>query len=155
MMKIRAAKLEDIQQLMKLEMSLFNKWDELDPIDKVNIDWFSSESHRKHLTSVLEDSKNKIFVLVDKQNIVGYVKAHLFCREPFLEKVGYISDLFVENSYRSQGIGKKLVEEAIKWFKQKNLKWTTTSTHLLDSKAINFWKKRGYEEFNTYFKMRL
>lgn len=155
MTEIREAKLEDVQQLMKLEKSLFSKWDELDPIDKINIEWFYSESHKKHLTSVLKDNKNKVFVLVDKENIIGYVKAHLFCREPFLEKVGYVSELYVEKPYRSQGVGKQLLDEAIKWFKQQKLKWTTTSTHLLDTEAINFWKKRGYEEFNTFFKMRL
>lgn len=155
MAEIREAKLEDIQQLMKLEKSLFSRWDEFDPIDKINNEWFYSESHKKHLTDVLKDSKNKVFVLVDKNNIIGYVKAHLFCREPFLEKVGYVSELFVKKSYRSQGRGKQLLDETLKWFKQQKLKWTTTSTQLLDSEAISFWKKRGYEEFNTFFKMRL
>lgn len=155
MTEIRVAKLGDIPQLMKLEKSLFRKWDELDTIDKINIGWFYSESHKKHLTDVLKDRKNKVFVFVDKENIIGYVKAHLFCREPFLEKVGYVSELYVEKPYRSQGVGKQLLDEAIKWFKQQKLKWTTTSTHLLDSEAISFWKKRGYEEFNTFFKMRL
>ncbi len=155
MMEIREAKLEDIPQLMKLEKSLFSKWDEFDPIDKINIEWFSSEDHKKHLTDILKDNKNKVFVSVNKGNIVGYLKANLFCREPFLEKIGYVSELYVEKSYRSQGVGKQLLEEAIKWFKQQKLKWTTTSTHLLDSEAIIFWKKIGYEEFNTFFKMKL
>ena len=122
---------------------------------RYKVEWFGSESYKKHLTNVLKDSKNKVFVLVDKASIVGYVKAHLFCREPFLEKVGYVSELFVEKSYRSQGVGKQLLNEAIKWFKQQKIKWTTTSTILLDSEAIIFWKKQGYEEFNTFFKMRL
>lgn len=155
MTEIREAKLEDVQQLMKMEKSLFSKWDELDPIDKIDVEWFGSEYHKKHLTNVLKDNKNKIFVLIDKANMVGYLKAHSFCREPFLEKVGYISELFVEKSYRSQGLGRMLLDEAIKWFKQQNLKWTTTATHSLDSEAISFWKKRGYEEFNTFFKMKL
>ena len=155
MAEIREAKLEDIPQLMKLEKSLFSKWNEFDPIDKINIEWFSSEAHKKHLTDVLKDNRNKVFVSVNKDNIVGYLKAHLFCREPFLEKVGYVSELFVEKEYRSEGLGKRLLEEAIKWFKQQELKWTTTSTHLLDSEAINFWKRRGYEEFNTFFKRKL
>ena len=155
MTEIREAKSEDIQQLMKLEKTLFSKWDELDTIDKISIEWFSSEFHKKHLTEVLKDTKNKVFVLVDKDNIIGYVKAHLFCREPFLERVGYVSELYVEKSHRSQGGGKRLLDESIKWFKQQKIKWTTTSTHLLDSEEISFWKKRGYEEFNTFFKMRL
>ncbi len=155
MTEIRKAKLEDVQQLMKLEKSLFSRWDELDPIDRINRGWFHSESHKKHLTSVLKDSKNKVFVCVDKGDIIGYIKAHLFCREPFLERVGYISELFVEKPYRSQGVGKQLLDKAIKWFKQQKLKWTTVSTHLLDFEAISFWKKRGYEEFNTLFKKKL
>ena len=138
MAEIREAKLEDIPQLMKLEKSLFSKWNEFDPIDKINIEWFSSEAHKKHLTDVLKDNRNKVFVSVNKDNIVGYLKAHLFCRELFLEKVGYVSELFVEKEYRSQGVGKQLVEEAIKWFKQQKLKWKTTSTHLLNHKPIIF-----------------
>lgn len=155
MIEIREARGGDVEQLMKLEKSLFSKWDELDPIDKIDVGWFGSESHKKYLTKVLKDNKNKIFVLIDNAKLVGYLKAHSFCREPFLEKVGYISELYVEKPYRSQGVGKQLVDEAIKWFKQQKLTWTTTSTHVLDSEAISFWRKRGYEEFNSFFKMRL
>jgi GNAT superfamily N-acetyltransferase len=68
---------------------------------------------------------------------------------------GYFEDLFVDENYRKQGVGTKLIEEVIKLAKTHNCyKIIATARHEKE-KVHRLYKKFGFEDFGKEFKMYL
>jgi len=110
--------------------------------------------HKERILGFLNSKTKRLYVALFAKKIVGYLKAEILEREPFLQKVGYISETYIVPQYRGKMTGTKLVKLSLEWFKESGLNWTTVSTHSLDKQAINFWGKQGYREFNKFFKMK-
>lgn len=152
-MNIRKLKNGEVKEIAPLMLSLYEKWDEIDPIDKINKKWFSSNKQYNYLKKMLMD-KNKLFFVAEEDNkIIGYLLAEIEERKPFLQKAGYIAETYTKPSFRGKGIGSALFKKAIGWFDKKKIKWIMVSTHSLDNEAISFWQGRGFKEFNKFFKL--
>jgi ribosomal protein S18 acetylase RimI-like enzyme len=154
-MKIKEATNEDATHLMELELMLFKKWDNIDLIDKIDLSWFNSKEHKKETIEYLNDKSKKTLLVFVDNNCIGYLKAEIIKRSSFLKKVGYISEIYISDKFRGNKLGTKLLEIALNWFKEKKLEWTTVSTHSLDNEALNFWKNKGYVEYNKFLKMKI
>ena len=152
-MEIRLATPKDIPALMKMQLSLYRIWCTMDDMDKVDAKWFGSKEHEHYLEKALKHSR--IYIMVMEKEITGYLKCSLEEREPFLERRGMIEETFVMPDQRGKGIGGKLLDKAISWFKEENMKWVSVSTHARHEEANVFWKKKGFEEFNLVYKMKL
>ena len=87
--------------------------------------------------------------------VSGYLKAEIREREPFLKKVGYISEAYIIKEARRKYVGSLLLDHALKWFRDNDIIWTTVSTHSKDEDAIAFWEKKGYIEYNKFFKRKV
>jgi len=127
----------------------------MDPIDTIKDSWFKSHEHFKRTTNFVSDTTKKIFLAFEGKVCLGYLKAEINSREPFLKKVGYVSEAYIIKDSRGKGVGSKLLNKALDWFKENELIWSTVSTHSLDEEAIVFWEKKGYKEYNKFFKMKL
>ncbi|MBN2458454.1 GNAT family N-acetyltransferase [Candidatus Woesearchaeota archaeon] len=149
-----SVKENDIKEVAKLMFELYKRWDEIDPIDKINKRWFCSKRHHDYLKGLLRNKDCIHLVAEDKGRIVGYIFAYVEQRQLFLKKVGYISELYVLPGYRGSGLGKALVARVISWFKLHRLAWFTVSTHSLDEQANTFWQSRKFKEFNKVFKLK-
>jgi ribosomal protein S18 acetylase RimI-like enzyme len=151
-MRIRLAKENDFEQISKLMLKLYERWDKIDPIDKIDKSWFGSSDNLDYFKKILED-ENKLLLVVEDKTIVGYLLAGIKKRMPFLQNVGYIAETYILPEYRGKGIGSKLYNKAMDWFK--GLRFITVSTHSFDKGANKFWKKKGFEEFNKYLKLEI
>jgi ribosomal protein S18 acetylase RimI-like enzyme len=145
---------QDIKDFAVLMLELYSKWDKIDPIDKINKDWFCSKKHYSYIHKLIKDRNCLILIAKESNNIVSYLIAFIKERQPFLQKVGDIAEAYTIPEYRKKGIVNTLTESAFDWFKKNKIKWFTVSTHSLDKEAISFWKKRGFVEFNKNFKLR-
>jgi ribosomal protein S18 acetylase RimI-like enzyme len=153
-MKIRKLKKEDVKQVALLRYKLYLTWDAMDPIDKMDKKYFKSQKHYNLLAKWARDKKYLILVAEDNGKIVAFFNSYIMERAPYLQKVGYMAEGYVDPKYRKQGIGAKMIDDTNKWFKKNKLKWTVLSTHSLDKNANKFWKNRGFKEFNKYYKKR-
>ncbi len=154
-MKIRTAGEDDAKLIMKFELKLFRKWDLMDPIDKIDESWFNSENHLERTLRTIKDFSKRIFLVFEGEKCAGYLKAEIKEREPFLKKTGYISETYILEGYRNRHIATLLLDKAIEWFRKNNISWTTVSTHSLDREAVRFWEKKGYKEYNKFFKRKI
>lgn len=61
---------------------------------------------------------------------------------------GVITELYVEHSYRSKGVGKSLIETALEFARIKNWKKVEVGGPKKDEwpRTIEFYKKNGFEE---------
>jgi GNAT superfamily N-acetyltransferase len=154
-MTIRIATEQDFEELIRLQFELYQKWDKIDEIDKVNKSRFYSDEHKDNMLENIRADDKRIFVSICNHKIRGYIIAEIKEREIFLDQVGNVAQVYTAPNHRKEGIGSKLFERAIGWFKEKNLKWVTVSTHSSDGEAIDFWQDKGFSEFNKNFKMNI
>ncbi len=60
---------------------------------------------------------------------------------------GYIGLMFVDDKFRGQKIGKLIVDELVKWFKEKNVFDIRLKVYEKNISAVNAYKKYGFEHF--------
>jgi ribosomal protein S18 acetylase RimI-like enzyme len=154
-MEIRTAEKKDVKIVMEFEFELFQKWDRMDKIDMIDETWFNSNEHLKKTLKIIKDTSKQIFLAFEKNTCLGYLKAEISERELFLKKVGYVSEVYIITNARGKYVGSALLDKALEWFKKNNILWTTVSTHSKDVEAIGFWEKKGYKEYNKFFKMKV
>ncbi|MBD3259539.1 GNAT family N-acetyltransferase [Candidatus Woesearchaeota archaeon] len=154
-MKIRKLKKEDIKQVALLRYKLYLSWDSIDPIDKLDKKYFRSQKHYNLLNRWIKDRKRLILVAEEKGKIIAFFNSYIMERAPFLQKVGYMAEGYVDPKHRRQGTAAMLVTRTRDWFRKNKLKWIVLSTHSLDKGANRFWRNRGYKAFNIFYKKRI
>ena len=64
----------------------------------------------------------------------------------FMERAyGHISDIYVDAAHRRKGVGKALVEEAVRWFGAKRLGRVRLQTDARNLLGLDFWRSLGFE----------
>jgi len=102
----------------------------------------------KHKT---KNNNGTIFVVEIDDKIIGYAVCWIERRPTYLykvDKIGYISDVFVEEPYRGRGIGSALLGKILEWFKNKNIKYVELSVLAKNEKAKKFYEKHGFKVYS-------
>jgi GNAT superfamily N-acetyltransferase len=106
----------------------------------------AAESKRQSadgLSLLLNSNDHRIWVADSGEAVVGWLHAYLAVRVgvlPFIE----IAGLIVDEHYRSQGIGTKLVAEAISWAKSIDIAVRVRSNSRRDV-THKFYQAQGFE----------
>ena len=144
-MKIREAKIEDIEQIVII----------LEQISKIHYekrpDIFKKKSKneiRKNTIEMLKDKKRKIIVAADDTlkiyGLIIYnikeVKEHINLRD---FKVLWIEELGVDESYRKNGIGKMLMKKVEEDAKILDCKRIELNCWDFNDNAISFYERFG------------
>lgn len=120
-------------------------------MDRIGIDvfHFDLEETKTRLAEFIEQEKNFVFVVQDNENgeLIGFVTVYegftLYAEGAF----GTMAELYVKPSYRSQGIGKMLIQ-ALKDFGDqrgwKRLEVTTPPLPQFDT-TLAFYEREGFE----------
>lgn len=105
--------------------------------------------------AILKDCREKdgkIFVTETNNKIIGFAwccveeePTDLMYYEP-LRKVVYVGDLFVLEEYRSQGVGRGLVNKIEDYAKEKGLYFIKLQTNAKNNLARDIYKNLGFEE---------
>lgn len=98
-----------------------------------------------------------VFVARENGKLVGYLIAKIEEGPPVfkLKKRGLITDAFVERGYRRRGIGRRLVERALDWFKAQNLESAELSVYVKNMAGRVAWKQMGFEEHAIVMRRKL
>jgi len=111
----------------------------------------TAERNMRFFKRMIKNDNGTIFVAEVDNQIVGYAVCWIAKRPPYLYKVdriGYISDVFVEEQYRRRGIGSALLGKILEWFKNKNIKYVELSVLVKNEKAIKFYEKHGFKVYS-------
>lgn len=120
-------------------------------MDRISIDvfHFDLKETKERLADFIEYEKNFVFVAQDNENgeLVGFVTVYegyaLYAEGAF----GTMAELYVKPSYRSQGLGKMLIQ-AVKDFGDqrgwKRLEVTTPPLPQFDG-TLSFYEREGFE----------
>ena len=72
-----------------------------------------------------------------------------------IKKIGYISDLFIIRNYRAKGISSRFKDEAIKWFKKKNIKHISIAVHRENKLAYSIYRKWGFLDYHIELRKKI
>ena len=151
MVKIRALRKKDgLIEIIVLSREFFFEY------ENYHKEFFKiNELQDKILTLFFRETINnrdsKTFVAIDSKKIIGYITVSIKTRLKIyqIRKVGYISGLMVNKNFRKQGIAKKLLGEAKKWFRTKKVKYYTLETSSNNKRAISFYEKNNIKPLKT------
>lgn len=111
----------------------------------------TAERNMRFFKRMIKNDNGAIFVAEIDNKIVGYAVCWIAKRPPYLykvDKIGYISDVFVEDKYRMRGIGSALLGKVLEWFKNKNIKYVELSVLAKNEKAKKFYEKHGFKVYS-------
>ena len=92
-----------------------------------------------------------VFIMTDDDKAVGFAQCGL--RHDYVEgaqssPVGYLEGIFVEESYRKQGLAKKLLDRCEKWAKEKGCSEFASDCEIDNDISRQFHLGAGFREAN-------
>jgi GNAT superfamily N-acetyltransferase len=141
MTEIRGVKLEDAKAIAEILREL--GWFEYMKTESLQETQARVERHMK---MCLADDSHTVLVAESRtENVVGYISVHWLPYMMLLGSEGYISELFVFESERGKGIGRRLLEAALESAK----KHGCARLHLITGNyrdSYSIYKKLGWKE---------
>lgn len=150
--EIRKATLNDVDQLLKISRQTFSETfsadNSADDMKKYLDENFSIDKLANEL-----NNKNSEFYFTTLDNIViGYLKLNFGEAQTELKdsKTLEIERIYVLKEYHGKSVGQILYEQAIQVAKQKEAEYIWLGVWEENLKAINFYKKNGFTEFDRH-----
>jgi|SRR3989344_7241458 len=99
-------------------------------------------------------SYTKIEILDGKKSI-GRAFLYLIKNDLHKQPYGLMEDVFVDEKYRSQGLGRKLVSEIIKFAKKYKCTKLIGTSRMQRKNVHNFYQRQGFKKWGYEFRMDL
>lgn len=149
---LKKASIADIESLKKIGKNTFyetfsNENTEED-MRKYLDEGFSTEK----LSMELKDSESEFYLALDKEMIVGYLKVNTgkAQTESQDERALEVERIYVLKEYHGKKVGQILYDKALEIAKNINAPYLWLGVWEENPRAINFYKKNGFEEFNKH-----
>lgn len=95
------------------------------------------------------------FTIEDCGEVAGRAYLYLIYNDLHKEPYGYLEDVFVEEKFRSKGIGSQLVKAVIDEAKVRGCYKLVGTSRNSRAEVHEFYKKLGFEEYGKEFRMDL
>ena len=150
---IRKADLKDLDKVQELNNKLFElEFNNFD--DTLKTGWPFEKEGQDYFEDMI---KNEIvFVAEVEEKIVGYLAGSI------CEQISYITETFAEldnmcidDEYRRFGIGTLLMDEFKKYCKEKNMQNIKVTASAKNRRAIQFYMRNGFEDYNVTLKYKI
>lgn len=116
---------------------------------------FDFEKFKIAYNSKVSDKKNYYILGRENNTIIGFLSLVIDYQLHHADKVATIEELIVSERYRSKGTGKKLLENAIKYAKEKDCDVIELTSGFSRDKAHKFYENNGFIKGSYKFKMKL
>jgi len=154
-MKIRQAASSDIRAIVNMQRKLIQyhalKSKYFEPVPD------AEEKFERYLRGLIGKKSAAVFIAQENGKFAGYLVAKVSEDPPVLKvrRKGAITDIFVERGYRKRGIGQKLTERALEWFRKQNLQFADISVYVKNISGKIFWKRMGFKDHMTIMRKKL
>lgn len=114
--------------------------------------------HLRIIENMIKDENAQILVAKNKKQVVGFACLCVQKNERKgykVNKIGYIYNFGVDESFRRKGIGKKLVESAIDYFKDSGCEAVDLNVFMFNRGALEFYKSLGFEVIDVNLRKML
>lgn len=148
-MEIISARIEHLDQIQNLSSKLI--LDDYENYDKtVDINRSHSEDWENFFRNWIIDNNSCIYIAIDNNKVIWYVYGWIYSSVSWRIWTKHIAELynfFVDEEYRSAGVGWKLYQSFLDWVKLQNVDRLKVVASAANQQAIKFYKKNSFEEY--------
>ncbi|WP_039053961.1 GNAT family N-acetyltransferase [Sphingobacterium sp. T2] len=147
--EVRPDEIQDLQRICKLTFSeTFSASNSENDMNNYLSENFSLEK----ITTEFNDKNSLFYFAKEGANILGYLKlnfgdAQTELRDP---KALEIERIYVLKEFHGKKVGQLLFEKALKIAEEKKVDYVWLGVWEENLRAINFYKKNGFEEFDKH-----
>lgn len=115
------------------------------------MNWSTHPDAKQCFIDHLEMDDNLCLLALSDSEPCGFLVGTLLKPEPYRNStlIAELEIMFVDDSCRSQGIGKKLVEVFTEWARSHNCRRTRVVVRSANSGAIKFYKNNNFIDFTN------
>jgi ribosomal protein S18 acetylase RimI-like enzyme len=146
------AELQDIEKLQKIGrqtfFETFSESNSEENMQKYLDEGFSIEK----LTTELTDINAEFYFAILDAEVIGYLKLNFGESQTELKdnKALEIERIYVSKEFHGKSVGQLLYDKAIEVAKQKNVDYVWLGVWEENPRAISFYKKNGFMEFDKH-----
>jgi len=147
---IRKAKIEDIKDMQKFMYLLMKE--ENEQFDSTNlVTWAKSKKCYEYFERRITENNQLAIIAEFEGEKIGYLSAQINGAFEYrsVPKFGVIADMFVLKEHRNLTIGTKLIKDFKKWAKSKGAKRMRVQAFAMNEKALRFYRRHGFKDFET------
>nr|HRG75230.1 GNAT family N-acetyltransferase [Leptospiraceae bacterium] len=133
---------------INLVLPLFNKYRKFYEVEN------RPEDAKAFIQERIEKNQSKIFLAIQEEKAIGFTQLYPSFSSLSLKSVWILNDLFVDEDFRKQGVGKMLLDAAKDFAIKTKSKGLTLSTGIENETAQSLYEKYGFirnEHFYEYF----
>ena len=118
----------------------------------------SDDEHRVEMLDIYSHPEMQLVLIAetDGGRLVGFLEASIrpFVEDCYSDHVGYLEGWFVEEGYRKNGIGRKLVRAAESWARSKDCTEMASDSEIGNDLSLKAHQNLGYEETSRLVHLR-
>ncbi|MGN7382013.1 GNAT family N-acetyltransferase [Paenibacillus sp. SAFN-117] len=101
----------------------------------------------RRIPSTYQEPGGQFWIIADNDAVIGTVGVKILDSN---ERIGEIKRFFVLSEYHGRGLGRELMETAINFARERNLKKIRLDTRRQAIKALSIFRKYGFYEIQRY-----
>lgn len=142
--KIRQLQDEDIGEWFRLRKLL---WDES-----------TDEEQKIEMSDIYNHPETQLVLVAEKDggSLIGFLEASIrpFVEDCHSDHVGYLEGWFVDESFRQSGVGRRLVEAAENWARDKGCQEMASDSEIGNELSFKAHLRLGYSETSRLVHLR-
>jgi GNAT superfamily N-acetyltransferase len=109
----------------------------------------ASTAFSNYITSLIASDNHLLVVCLEGKTAVGYGLAFIAENPPVFKNVKYcmVDDIFLEEKFRGQGLGRKMFEFIMAWMRGKGVSRLELSVAEGNDKAMAFYKALHFRDY--------
>ena len=146
------AELQNIEKLQKIgRQTFFETFSESNSEENMQ-KYLDEDFSIEKLTTELTDTNAEFYFAVFDEEVIGYLKLNFGESQTELKdnKALEIERIYVSKEFHGKSVGQLLYDKAIEVAKQKNVNYVWLGVWEENPRAISFYKKNGFVEFDKH-----
>lgn len=150
--KIKKVTLNDIDQLQEIGRQTFYETFATGNTEENMTKYLDEGFSAEKLTTELNDNNAEFYFAALNNNVIGYLKLNFGQSQTELQDdIGLeIERIYVLKDFHGKSVGQLLYNQAIKIARQKNMDYVWLGVWEENPRAINFYQKNGFVEFDKH-----
>lgn len=147
-MIVRRAEEKDFEGYYKLQKEFIGYMNSINE-SKFNIKLIKKDL-RKHFLKAIKKRDRNLMIIEEENKSIGFIDAIIikFKRTGWKYKfdtIGHLNDIFIQENYRRKGYFKEALNQLLRMFKQRKIKYCNLMVDVENEDAINSYQKLGFK----------